>query len=96
MAERQIIGDTLPLGKKPISSPSANPAGGSFQIVGDEIRLGKTPVPSPSANPSEGQRQIIGDGVTLSRTPVKGWGNAASLPMSERAIAQSQGKTGKK
>jgi hypothetical protein len=95
----QIVGDEQKLSHKPVSSPSANPKSGQSQLVGDSVSLSRTPVQSPSANPRSGQFDLVGDTVSLNRTPVKGWGSAANLPMSERAIQQSNtaaGKGGKK
>lgn len=90
--EKQITGDQKAMGQRPVESPSANPKGGQMQITGDQVKLGRNPVASPSANPAGGEKQLVGDQAPLNRNVVKGWGSAAKLPMSPRAIAQSKGK----
>jgi hypothetical protein len=92
MADKQLTGDQQKLGRSPVASPSANPKGGTMQTTGDRAPLSMAPVASPSANPSGGTIQAVGDKTPLNRTPVKGWGSAANLPMSQRAIAQSKTK----
>lgn len=88
----EIVGEQQKMGTSPVESPSANPSSGEFQKVGEEAQLSKTATTSPSANPSNGEFQTVGETVTLGRTPIKGWGSAASLPMSKRAIEQSKTK----
>lgn len=89
MAKIEQVGDSQPLGKSPVSTPTATRKMGEVQLVGDHKDLNRTPITSPSANPKGGKIQQVGDSVSLSRGPVKGWGSAANLPMSDRAIAQS-------
>lgn len=89
----QLQGEKVELGKKPVSSPSANPRSGEFQTGGSEtVQMSRTPVQSPSANPKSGEFQLQGEKVELNRTPQKGWGSAGNLPMSERSIQQSKTK----
>lgn len=90
----QIQGEKVELGKKPVSSPSANPSSGEFQTgSGEKVQMSRTPVQSPSANPKSGEFQTAcGESVQMSRTPQKGWGSAGNLPMSERSIQQSKTK----
>lgn len=89
MARIEEVGTSQPLSKRPQPSPSSDPRSGQVQFVGDHLPLNRTPVQSPSANPPSGKIQQVGDSVKLSYTPVKGLGSAASIPMSERAVKQS-------
>ena len=90
----QIVGDKKAPSKSPTPSPSSDPRGGSYQLVGDNIKMGRAKITSPSSNPSSGTFQKVGDTVTLNRTPIKGWGSAASLPMSKESISQSKTSAG--
>jgi hypothetical protein len=90
MPKYQITGDEIKLGKGPNGTPSSDPRSGQFQLIGDNTSMSKKSIQSPSANPPSGQFQIVGDETRMARTPVKGWGNAANLTMSHRAIEQSK------
>lgn len=99
MGKYESQATTQPLGKTPTATPSSNPKGGQYQEVGDQVKLNRTPVQSPSSNPKGGHYQEVGDQVKLNRMPIKGWGNAEKLPMSARAIEQSnigRGSKGRK
>ena len=89
MAQIKEVGTSQPMPKKPQPSPSSDPKSGQVQYVGDRLPLSRTSVQSPSANPRSGQIHEVGDSVSMSRSPVKGLGSAASIPMSERAVKQS-------
>lgn len=89
MASIKEVGTSQPMPKKPQPSPSSDPRGGTVQRVGDSLPLSRTPVQSPSANPPSGKIELVGDSLGMSRTPNKGWGSAAPMPMSERAVKQS-------
>lgn len=82
----------VPLGSKPVSTPSSTAKGGELQSSSTVAPLGRMPVPSPSADPKEGERQSSATQAPLNRTPVKGWGSAGDLPMSERSVDQSKTK----
>lgn len=95
----EMVGTEQPLGTGPEGSPSSNPKSGQFQLMGDNVSMSHTSIQSPSSNPPQGSYQIIGSETPMNRTPVKGWGNAAHLVMSDRAILQSKtaaGGAGKK
>lgn len=100
MPKFDSVGDKAPLSHKPVSSPSDQGKSGTFEL-GDASKapLNRTPIPSPTDGGSSGKFDL-GDAsaAPLNRSPVKGWGSAATLPMSERAEAQSQvkGKRGRK
>lgn len=88
----ETVGDKQQMSTSPVGSPSADPKGGQYQNVGDAVVLNRTAITSPSANPSGGEYQMVGEKTDLNKTPIKGWGSAASLPMSKRAIDQSKTK----
>ena len=91
MAEIEKTGDSLPVGMGPgKSEPSPGPAGGTIQSTGDSVPLSHSPVPPAPAAWKGGQIDSTGDKVVLGSTPVKGWGNAASLAMSQRTAEQSK------
>lgn len=96
MAERiQVVGTEEKLSQSPAhSSPSSDPRSGQFQMVGTNVPMGHKGITSPSANPRGGMTQVVGTEAMLSRSPVKGWGNAASLTMSDQAHAQSRTAAG--
>jgi hypothetical protein len=89
MASIKEIGDSVGMSHKPQPSPSSDPKSGMVQRVGDSLPLNRTPIQSPSSNPPSGKVQMVGDAVSLSRAPIKGLGSAAKIPMSERAVKQS-------
>lgn len=98
MAKIEIVGTEQALSHTPISSPSTPAHKGEIRMVGESVKLNFQPIPSPSTPPSSAKVNQIGTSVPLDRTPQKGWGSAADLPMSERAVAQSKvsGKKDKK
>jgi len=96
MAEIKTLGDKAPLDKKPRGSPAADPKSGAFKLLGEPVPLSRTPVTQPLSDPASGKFNLLGSTVDLNRTPIKGWGDAASLPMSERVVAQAKGGAGKK
>ena len=86
-----IIGTEKALSQSPaVGSPSANPRSGQFQMVGTAVSMSRNSIQSPSANPKEGTRTLIGDAVKMSRAAVKGWGDAAHMVPSDRAIKMNQ------
>jgi hypothetical protein len=89
MAEYEIMGTKQPLGKRAIGTPNTNASGGTYEIMGSEVSMSRKAIHSPSANPREGKYDIMGAQIPLSRAAVKGWGNAASLVMSDTCLAQS-------
>lgn len=89
MSTIKTVGDSQPLSKSTVSTPTATRKMGTVQLVGDSQKLNRTPIASPSSNPKSGKVQQVGDSVSLNRGAVKGWGSAANLPMSDRAVAQS-------
>jgi hypothetical protein len=89
MAQIKEVGDSQPLSKSPVASPSSTHKQGTVQMVGDHLPLSRTSVQSPSANPRGGKIDLVGDKVGMSRTPQKGLGSAANIPMSARAVQQS-------
>jgi len=90
----QMVGDQKAIGKRPIASPSSDPRSGQFQIPGDQAKLSRKSHQSPSSNPRSAQFQLVGDQTPLPRGFVKGWGNAAKLPLSDRAKKQSSTAAG--
>lgn len=89
MASIKEVGDSQPMSRKPQPSPSSDPRSGQVQLVGDHLPMSRTPVQSPSSNPPSGKIELVGDKVSLNNSPHKGWGSAAPMPMSQRAVKQS-------
>lgn len=89
MARIEEIGDSLPMSKRPEPSLQQKVRGGEAQLVGDSLPMSRTPVQSPSANPPSGKIEVVGDRIPMSSAANKGWGSAANMPMSERAVKQS-------
>ena len=93
MPKFDLVGDSQPMnkGKAQPTPDKLMPRSGMFELVGDveSMNHNKT-IQSPSANPPCGQFQIVGDSTPMSRNPLKGWGDAAKLTMSDRAVEQSK------
>lgn len=87
---QELVGDSKPMGRKPVATPSQSAPQGQTQIVGDAAPLSRTPVPFQNFGAKSGHQQLVGDSAPLNRTPVKGWGSAANLPMSDRTHEASE------
>jgi len=87
---QELVGDSKPMGRKPVATPSQSSPQGHTQIVGDAAPLSRTPVPFQHYGPKSGHQQLVGDAAPLNHTPAKGWNSTAHLPMSERSHEKSE------
>ncbi len=82
MAENQIIGDSMSLGKN-VTNPPTNDGGSvNADLIGDSMSLSRNEVLPPTHGSMMGEVQQIGDSMSLGRSAVDPWPQA-SPPMTD-------------
>jgi hypothetical protein len=84
MPEYDIVGTSVPLGKKVTDPPTHNAPKPTAQLVGDNVPLGRTPVYPPTHTLHQGAVQEVGDKVPLTRQRSPEWAQK-NIPMSTLA-----------